>query len=185
VRLLKQPVRSVERLQAMSLAMWTATVAEDPWIARATDRGVRLLNHAADRLDRIVAARERQAQMPSAAVVVGGSVTARVIARLTEWPEDSPLRAVAIAAADLLRSETCDLAAVDAMLLDAARQVCDVDSVEAEARAALDSMRSRVSAEMFEPLLLRKVDELLRVRARLPNVLAIADSRDLSSEAVG
>lgn len=61
VELLTNPTRTVDRLKAMTLAMWTITPEEDPWLARAEDRGLRLLRHTADRLDRIVSMRERTA----------------------------------------------------------------------------------------------------------------------------
>ena len=61
VRLLTTPQRDVARLRAMALVMWTATAIEDPWVARATDRGLRLLNHAADRLERIAIRRSAPA----------------------------------------------------------------------------------------------------------------------------
>ena len=67
VELLTTPCRTVERLQAMALAMWTVTAGEDPWLVRADDRGLLLLRHAADRLDRIVSAREAGQSVRSAA----------------------------------------------------------------------------------------------------------------------
>jgi len=57
-RLLEKPPRDVARLQAMAVVMWTVTPDEDPWLPRATERGVKLLVHAADRLDRISRVRE-------------------------------------------------------------------------------------------------------------------------------
>ena len=66
VRLLTTPERSVALLQAMALAMWTVTVAEDPWLAAAKDRGLQLLGHAADRLERIAIERQdRRAVRPA------------------------------------------------------------------------------------------------------------------------
>lgn len=61
------------RLQAMTLAMWTATPAEDKFIAGAQDRGLTLLVYAADRLDRISRAREAQ----PAPAALGYDATAR------------------------------------------------------------------------------------------------------------
>ena len=61
VRLLTAPQRDVERLRAMAVVMWTATAGEDPWVAAAADRGLRLLNHSADRLERIAVARSAPA----------------------------------------------------------------------------------------------------------------------------
>lgn len=59
VELLTVPPRSLGQLKAMALAMWTVTSAEDAWLPRATDRGIRLLRHAADRLDAIAATRSK------------------------------------------------------------------------------------------------------------------------------
>jgi hypothetical protein len=47
-----RPARSVEQLQAMALAMWTATPADDAWIP-TTDRSIRVLRKAARTLARL------------------------------------------------------------------------------------------------------------------------------------
>lgn len=48
--------RSADRLQAMAIVLWTITVQEDRFIFDS-DRGLKMLRHAADRLDRHAARR--------------------------------------------------------------------------------------------------------------------------------
>lgn len=52
------PRRSLQRIQAMTVVMFTVTELEDKFLADAPDRGIRLLGFAADRYDRISIARE-------------------------------------------------------------------------------------------------------------------------------
>jgi hypothetical protein len=51
------PRRDLALVQAMTAAMFTATAAEDRFVASAPDRGLKLLVYAADRLERIALAR--------------------------------------------------------------------------------------------------------------------------------
>ena len=63
------------------------------------------------------------------------------------------------------------LAAIDRLLLDAAREQCDAATLEelrAEAEAELASFRSRMPAEAFDQARRACVDRLIRERARLP-----------------
>lgn len=64
VELLTKPRRSLERLRAMALVMWTCSPQEDPWVSRATERGFELLRHAANRLDRIAGQRAVASEPP-------------------------------------------------------------------------------------------------------------------------
>lgn len=63
--LFRKPVRTLPQLQAMAIVMWTVTEAEDRWLAQATERGVRLLHHAADRYDRFARARGLHVAAPA------------------------------------------------------------------------------------------------------------------------
>ncbi len=178
VRLLTTPQRTVERLQAMTLAMWTATAAEDPWLARAADRGLRLLKHAADRLDRIVGERARRAATPEQRdqAQTRQEVLNRAIVRLRECPVAALRAPCGEAVARLLAGD--DIAAVDAALVAAARGACDVEQLETAARQEFIAMRHRSSADGFERLVQQQVDRLVRDRAQLPDLLSLANVLD-------
>jgi hypothetical protein len=77
--------RPRQRFEAMAVVLWTITPEEDAFIYK-TDRSLKILRHAADRLDRYVVARQRQvdAQHPRRSQQSDGvqARIARIIARL-------------------------------------------------------------------------------------------------------
>jgi len=156
----------------------TATAAEDPWLARAADRGLRLLKHAADRLDRIVGERARRAATPEQRdqAQTRQEVLNRAIVRLRECPVAALRAPCGEAVARLLAGD--DIAAVDAALVAAARGACDVEQLETAARQEFIAMRHRSSADGFERLVQQQVDRLVRDRAQLPDLLSLANVLD-------
>jgi len=109
----------------------------------------------------------------------------RVVARLTTLrggPDralDEVLDAIvreldaARAGAKSLRGEAREqflkrLAAIDRVLLDAARLQCDASQLEIEAQAELAPFRDRMPREAYEQATRASIDRLLRERLRLP-----------------
>ena len=180
VRLLTSPERTVDRLQAMAVAMWTVTAGEDPWAHRAADRGIRLFNHIADRMERVVLKRERCAldeQAAAASKPDAGRDRAAAVARavaVLEGQTNAALVGLCRQTADRLRAGETDVHALDAELVAAARRIADLKAFDADARRSLAGFQSRVSSPTFETLVANQVTERVREYAQLPDLLAIA-----------
>jgi len=166
--------RTVERLQQMAEVMWTMTPREDKFLANAADRGVKLLCHAADRLDALAVLRAA-AVVPQRPVPrdTSDQRLLRVVRQLlAREGEGGPLGEACGAVRGLLPEHRTDedLAYLNTMLLVAARQVVDVDALEVEARAELAPFKVRMSEPEYQRTFGLSVDRLVRERAKLPDL---------------
>lgn len=159
--------RSLERLQAMAIRMWAER--QDEWVLQS-DYSVRVLKHRAARYENQVIRSERRRANGTQSTRRERDHIAEAILKLERQPRDTPLGRVCAQAIDALQGGQAPGDDLDARLMAAARERCDLKAIEQEARAALAGYRERMTAVAYANALQMSIDRLIRERTDLPDL---------------